>query len=137
MDCQNRLLAIWIILIALFALTASSKVDIDYTHLVMGTGTVMTDYRMGDPDESEASGVVRGTGEVMNDYYFSTNNSSDLRVEDKFVLTNITEKVVTKSVSPRFPEWPGGHGSYRLIGKSWAEKIEVTSHSNPLLDANN
>ena len=129
MDCPGRLPTIWkvIILIALCTSVACSKVDIDYSHSVKGTGTIMTDYRIGDRQKSEAFGTVRGTGEVMDSSYFSTNNSSDLRVEDRFILTKTAEKAMTMSVQPSLPRWPGGTGSYRLIGKAWAEKIGVAS----------
>jgi ABC-type uncharacterized transport system involved in gliding motility auxiliary subunit len=114
-----------LIIVALCVSTAFMKVDIDYTHNVVGNGTVITDYRMGDQQTSVATGAIRGTGNVINSYSFSTNNSSDLRVQDRFVLTQTTEKAVTMAVNPNFPTWPGKLGSYKLIGKSWAGKIEI------------
>jgi hypothetical protein len=116
-----------LILVSIFAPTAYANVDVDYSHNVAGNGTVITDYRMGDQESSVASGAIRGTGNVFNSYSFSTNNSSDFRIEDRFVLTKTTEKAVTMSVVPSFPPWPGKPGSFKLIGKSWAENIEIGS----------
>lgn len=118
-----------IILVALCTSAALSKVDIDYTHDVAGNGTVITDYRMGDQQTSLATGAIRGTGNVINSYSFSTNNSSDLKLEDRFVLTKTAERVTTMAAAPRFPPWPGKTGSYRLIGKSWAGNIDIGSSS--------
>ena len=115
-----------LILVSLFVSTVSANVDIDYSHNVAGNGTVITDYRMGDQETSVASGAIRGTGNVFNSYSFSTNNSSILRVEDRFVLTT-NEKATTMSVAPSFPPWPEKPGRFKLIGKSWAENIEIGS----------
>jgi hypothetical protein len=132
MDCLNPFLSICeaIILVSLCTSIACSIVDIEYNHDVVGTGTVMTDYRMGDKQSSEASGAIRGTGDVINSYSLSTNNSTDLRVEDKFVLTRTTEKAITMSLATGFPSWTGDLGGYRLIGESWAEKIELASQAS-------
>lgn len=102
---------------------------IDYSHDIIGTGTVMTDYRMGYPQTSEAIGVVRGTGDIVDKYYFTTNNSSEIKVEDRFILAKTDKKAVSMSVEPNFPPWPGEHGSYKLIGKSWAKNIQIDSTS--------
>jgi hypothetical protein len=110
-----------------FASTVGANVDVDYSHNVAGNGTVITDYKMGDQETSVTTGAIRGTGNVFNSYSFSTNNSSDFRIEDRFVLTKTTEKAVTMSVVPSFPPWPGKPGSFKLIGKSWAENIEIGS----------
>ena len=129
MVCLNRLTAICnaLILVCLFASTAFAKVDIDYSHNVAGNGTVITDYKVGDQETSVASGAIRGTGNVVSSTSFSTNNTSDLRIEDRFVLTKTTDKATTMSVPPSFPPWPGKPGSFKLIGKSWAENIEIGS----------
>jgi hypothetical protein len=116
-----------LILVSLFASTACAKVDIDYSHNVAGNGTVVTDYRVGDIETSVASGAIRGTGNVVSSYSISTNNSSDLMVEDRFVLTKTTEKATTMSVPPSFPPWPGKPGHFKLTGKSWAENVEIGS----------
>jgi hypothetical protein len=127
MVCLDRIMMISkiIILVALCMSVALSKVDIDYTHDVIGNGTIITDYRMGDQQTSVATGAIRGTGNVVNSYFFSTNNSSDLKLEDRFVLTKAAERVTTMAATPRFPPWPGKPGSYRLIGKNWAGNIEI------------
>ena len=129
MGCLNRLTDICkaLILVSVFASAAYANVDVDYSHNVAGNGTVITDYRMGDQESSVTSGAIRGTGNVFNSYSFSTNNSSDFKIEDRFVLTKTTEKAVTMSVVPSFPPWPGKPGSFKLIGKSWAENIEIGS----------
>lgn len=119
-----------LILICLFASTAYAKVDIDYSHNVAGNGTVITDYIVGDQETSVASGAIRGTGNVINSYSFSTNNSSELRIEDRFVLTKTTEKATTMSAVPIFPPWPGKPGSFKLIGISWAESVEIGSFNS-------
>jgi hypothetical protein len=110
---------------------AWAKIDIDYTHDIIGTGTIMTDYRMGDHRTSEAFGAVRGTGDIVDNYYFSTNNSSEIKVQDRFVLTKTDGKAVTKSIKPTLPPWPGQHGSYKLLGRRWAKNIEIESNSGP------
>ena len=122
---------ITMILAVLCISLAWSKVDIDYTHDIIGTGTIMTDYRMGDHRTSEAFGAVRGTGDIMDNYYFSTNNSSEIKVQDRFVLTKTDGKAVTKSVKPNLPPWPGQHGSYKLLGSRWAKSLEIESNSGP------
>ena len=132
MGCLNRLMDICkaLILVSLFVSPACAKVDIDYSHNVAGNGTVITDYKVGDQETSVASGAIRGTGNVVSSYSFSTNNSSDLRIEDRFVLTKTTKKATIMSVTPSFPLWPGKPGSFRLIGKSWAENIEIGSFNS-------
>jgi hypothetical protein len=114
-----------LILVSLFTSGAHAKVDIDYSHNVAGNGTIITDYKMGDQETSVASGAIRGSGNVINSYSFSTNNSSDMRVEDRFVLTKTNEKETTMSVAPRLPPWPGKPGRFKLTGKNWAENIEI------------
>jgi hypothetical protein len=107
-----------IILVSLCTSIACSTMDIEYNRDVVGTGTVMTDYRIGDKQSSEVSGVIHGTGDVINSFSFSTNNSTNLRVEDRFVLTKTINKAINMSVATGFPPWPGNLGSYRLIGKA-------------------
>jgi hypothetical protein len=125
MDYSDRFLTIirTMILAGLCLSAACSKID--YSHDAVGTGTIMTDYRMGDHQTSEAIGVVRGTGDVIDKYFFSTNNSSEIRVEDQFVLTKTAQRAVAMSVQPHLPPWPRGHGSYKLIGASWAKNIKI------------
>jgi hypothetical protein len=120
-----------IALIMLLTIAAFSDVDINYDHNVVGTGTVVTDYRIGDQENSMASGAIRGTGNVVNNYAFSTNNSSNLKVEDRLVLTKTLDKAVTMAIAPSLPSWPKGDDNYRLIGEAWAEKIELPP-KNPI-----
>jgi hypothetical protein len=105
--------------------------DIEYNHDVVGTGSIMTDYRIGDKQSSEASGAIHVTGDVLNNLSFSLNNSTNLIIANRFVFTNTTQKAVTMSVSPRFPPWPGNLSRFRLIGKSWADRIELAFHVEP------
>jgi hypothetical protein len=99
--------------------------DIEYNHDVVGTGSIMTDYKIGDKQSSEASGAIHVTGDVLNNLYFSLNNSTNLIITDRFVFTNTTPKAVTMSVSSSYPPWPGNLSRFRLIGRSWADKIEL------------
>jgi hypothetical protein len=118
-----------IILFSLCTSLACSKMDIEYNHDVVGTGSIMTDYKIGDKQSSEVSGAIHVTGNVLNSFSFSSNNSTNLIETDRFVFTNTTQKAVTMSVSPRLPPWPGNFSRFRLIGKSWADKIELAPMS--------
>jgi hypothetical protein len=97
------------------ALTASSEMDIDYSHNIVGTGTVMTDYRMGSSQTTEAMGRVRGTGEVMNKYLFqSANDSKNVTIEDQFLLSTLpAAREITLADYPQMTRRPG---SFRLLG---------------------
>ena len=129
---MNHFLSVYrAILFSLCTAIACSTVDIEYNHYVVGTGSVMTDYRIGDKQSSEASGAIHVTGNVLNSFSFSSNNSTNLIITDRFVFTNTTQKAVTMSVSPRFPPRPGNLSRFRLIGKSWADKIELAPHVDP------
>ena len=64
-----------LLIVTVGAYAASSNLDIDYSHNVVGSGTVMTDFKMGSPESTLTAGKVRGTGEVMNKYIFQSNNS--------------------------------------------------------------
>ena len=68
----------------------SSNVDIDYSHNVVGTGTVMTDFKMGSPESTKAIGEVHGTGDVMDKYTFQSNNSENITIEDQFLFTKVS-----------------------------------------------
>jgi hypothetical protein len=57
---------------------APNNMDIDYSHSVKGTGTVMTDFKMWSAESTLATGRVRGSGEVMNKYIFVSNNSENV-----------------------------------------------------------
>jgi len=102
----------------------STDVEIDYSHNVVGTGTVMTDFKMGSEDSTEASGMVRGSGEVLNKYVFSSNNSDNITIEDSFLFTKAQE---TDEVTlADFPEMKEIAGDYRLRGTAWAESINLS-----------
>jgi hypothetical protein len=115
-------------LVISMALTACSKVDIAYSHNVVGRGVVLTDYQMSGSQKSEASGAVRGTGDVFNQHFFSTNDSSLLNVEDKFVLNE--KKPPQKKPRPSYPGWPGNPGMFRLTGTGWAMRVELAPYSD-------
>ena len=73
-------------MIAVGVNAALSNVDIDYSHNVVGSGTVMTDFKMGSPENTLATGKVHGTGEVMNKYIFQSNNSENITIKDQFLF---------------------------------------------------
>lgn len=113
------------------ALVALSEVDIDYSHTVVGTGTLITDYRMGAGAEqsSEASGKVRGTGTVMNKYVFlSENNSQNVTIEDQFTLSS---KSASRNLSlDNYPPMPVEPERFLLTGASWAENLMIAGTVN-------
>lgn len=117
---------IWLALAFLvsFALTATSEVNIDYSHNVKGTGTVMTDYQMGDKQGTEASGKVRGTGDVMDKYLFQASNSSaNVTIENEFVMFKKpanTDRLTIDSF-PQMSDIP----DFRLTGAVWAGNISL------------
>lgn len=107
------------------ALTASSNMDIDYSHNVEGTGTVITDYKMGSSLSTEAVGKVRGTGEVMNKYLFQSNNSKNVTIEDQFFFSQALEPhEISINDYPQMPKMPG---SFRLLGTAWAGMINLSA----------
>lgn len=111
------------------AFTATSEMDIDYSHSVVGTGTLITDYHMGDKESSEASGKVRGTGNVMNKYLFlSGNDSQNVTVEDEFAFTNNGNAGLP--TMDRIPARQLEADRFRLTGAPWADKLEVMSAVN-------
>jgi hypothetical protein len=59
-----------IILVGLCTSIACSMMDVEYNHDVAGTGTVMTDYRIGNKQSSEASGAIRGTAMLLMTFLF-------------------------------------------------------------------
>lgn len=133
-----RFLIMWLALalMATCAFTAPSEMDIDYSHSVVGTGTLITDYHMGDEQSSEASGKVRGTGNVMNKYLFlSGNDSENLTIEDEFVLSGeAAAGQLTLDSIPSVPEEPD---RFRLTGAAWAERLEVMSVVNTSVNTSN
>ena len=107
---------------------ASTNMDIDYSHKVTGTGTVMTDFKMGSAESTQATGRVRGSGEVMNKYTFVSNNSENVSIEDQFLFTKAP---VAHEITIRdYPQMTGIPGSFRLLGTSWAAKINLTAQNN-------
>jgi hypothetical protein len=107
-----------------FALTASSETNIDYSHDVIGTGTIMTDYKMTSAQSTEASGKVRGTGDVMNKYiFFASNNSENVTIEDQFILSAAT---VTREITlSDYPQIPKKTTDFKLIGTDWARGLII------------
>ncbi len=103
-------------------LNSASQIDIDYSHNVVGTGTLMTDYKMGSDKNTEASGKVRGTGEVVNKYIFqSRNGSENVTIEDQFLLSQIkTPHVISLKDYPQMTKRPG---SFKLIGTKWSGEL--------------
>jgi len=105
------------------AYAASDNMDIDYSHNVKGTGTVMTDFKMGSDESTLATGRVRGSGEVMNQYIFVSNNSENVSIKDQFLFT---KSPATHEITIRdYPQMTGNPGSFRLLGTSWAAKIKL------------
>lgn len=108
-----------------FALTALSETNIDYSHDVVGTGTIMTDYKMTSAQSTEASGKVRGTGDVMNKYiFFASNNSENVTIEDQFTLSSAT---VTREITlSDYPQIPKRTPDFRLLGTDWARGLMIS-----------
>ena len=106
----------------------SSDVDIDYTHNIEGTGTVITDYKIGSKESTVATGKVRGTGEVMNKYLFQSNNTENVTIEDQFYLGGVAQAhQISISDYPQMTRIPG---SFRLLGTSWAGRINMTGKNS-------
>jgi len=110
------------------AYAASDNMDIDYSHNVKGTGTVMTDFKMGSDESTLATGRVRGSGEVMNKYIFVSNNSENVSIKDQFLFT---KSPATHEITIRdYPQMTGNPGSFRLLGTSWAAKINLVPQND-------
>lgn len=110
------------------AYAASTNMDIDYSHNVIGTGTVMTDFKMGSDESTQAVGRIRGSGEVVNKYVFSSNNSENVSIEDQFLFTKapIAHEITIRD----YPQMKIIPGSFRLLGTSWAAKINLTPQNS-------
>ncbi len=122
------ILVISTLLMMTSTLAYSSDVDIDYTHNIAGTGTVITDYKIGSQESTVATGKVRGTGEVMNKYLFQSNNTENVTIEDQFYLGGAVEAhQISISDYPQMTRIPG---SFRLLGTSWAGRINMTSKNS-------
>jgi hypothetical protein len=102
---------------------ASTNMDIDYSHNVVGTGTVMTDFKMGSDESTQATGRIRGSGEVVNKYVFSSNNSENVSIEDQFLFAKapIAHEITIRD----YPQMRIIPGRFRLLGTSWATKINL------------
>jgi hypothetical protein len=91
---------------------------------VVGSGTIMTDFKMGSPENTLTTGKVRGTGEVMNKYIFQSNNSENVTIEDQFLFTKIVE---AHEIAIRdYPMMTKNPGRFRMLGTAWAEKIDIS-----------
>ena len=127
---NSALLPLALLILALMAVAyaASPNIDIDYTHNVVGTGTVMTDFLMGSAESTQATGRVRGSGEVMNKYVFVSNNSENVSIEDQFLFTKTP---VAHEITIRdYPQMTRIPGSFRLLGTTWAAKINLTPQND-------
>jgi hypothetical protein len=109
-------------LLAADSFTASSNMDIDYSHNVEGTGTVFTDFRMGSEENTEATGRVRGTGEVMNRYLFQSNASENITIKDQFLLTS--PSAASEIIISDYPGMVKSLG-FRMLGAAWADQIDI------------
>ncbi len=104
---------------------ASTDMDIDYSHNVKGTGTVMSDFSMGSEESTQATGRIRGSGEVINKYIFVSNNSDNISIEDQFLFTKTpAAHEITIRDYPQMTQMPG---SFRLLGTRWAANISLNS----------
>jgi hypothetical protein len=123
---------IWLTLalLVVFAVSSCSEVNIDYSHNIKGTGTVMTDYHMGTGDHetgTEATGRVLGTGDITDRYLFSASNTTgNVTVEDEFVMSEkmpVNESTPIPTIYPQLPDPP----RFRLTGAAWADRIELNA----------
>jgi hypothetical protein len=116
----------WVI-IAIYVMTAAyssyAEVDIDYSHNLMGTGTVMSDFKMGSKDDTLAAGRVRGSGEVMNRYAFLINDSKNVSIEDQFIFHELPE--AAEMDVPDYPPMAESPMRLRLLGTVWAARINL------------
>lgn len=124
--------AIALLIFTIGANVALSNVDIDYSHSVVGTGTVMTDFKMGSSENMKAIGGVRGTGDVMDKYTFLSANSENITIKDQFLFTKVS--VVHEVTSRDYPQMKKSPANLRLQGTIWAGKINlsVSPHSKDL-----
>jgi hypothetical protein len=117
--------ALFIVTIGAYA--TSSNLDIDYSHNVVGSGTIVTDFKMGSPESTLTTGKVRGTGEVMNKYIFQSNNSENVTIEDQFLFSKTVE---AHEIAIRdYPTMTKSPGRFRMLGTMWAGKIDISRQS--------
>ena len=117
----NHVILIALILLIMVKATALD-VNIDYSHNVAGTGTIMTDFEMGSFEGTRAIGEVHGTGEVMNRYAFFSNNSKNVTILDQFLFTKA--QTFNDTTLESYPKMERKPGSFRLLGTVWSERID-------------
>jgi len=118
----------WIMIAALCAVmnaaySSGAEVDIDYSHSLMGMGTVMSDFKMGSEEDSLAMGRVRGSGEIVNRYAVLLNSSKNVSIEDQFIFQQTP--VAADTPVPDYPPMVGAPMGLRLLGTSWAGRIDL------------
>ncbi len=124
---------IWLALALLISciVITSSEVAIDYSHNVKGTGTIITDYQMGDKKSTEASGKVRGTGDVMDKYLFQkSNDSGNITIEDEFVMSKRKPAAAGRPVIASYPQIQSVP-DFKFTGAVWADKIRLPIPGGP------
>lgn len=121
-------------LLVSIAIIAFSEVSIDYSHNIKGSGTIVTDYRIGDQQNTEVSGKVRGTGDMMNKYLFeSNNNTGNVTFEDEFVMSRRSPTNTSRPTLASYPQIPNPNApNIVFTGTAWAEKITLPISFNGL-----
>jgi hypothetical protein len=113
-----------LLIIAVGVNAALSSVDIDYSHSVVGTGTVMTDFKIGSTESTVAKGEMHGTGDVKDKYVFQSNNSGNITIQDQLLFTKAP---VHNEITIRdYPPLNNISGGLRLLGTIWAGKINLS-----------
>lgn len=110
-----------VMMICILGEALASSVNIDYSHNVAGTGTVMTDFEMGSAESTIATGEVHGTGEVMNKYLYLSNQSQNVTILDQFLFTKAQPS--NDTTINRYPRMERKPKSFRLLGTDWSGKI--------------
>jgi len=64
----------------------------------------------------------------MNKYIFVSNNSENVSIKDQFLFT---KSPATHEITIRdYPQMTGNPGSFRLLGTSWAAKINLVPQND-------
>lgn len=121
-----RIAALTMIMTAACALSA--EVDIDYSHNVIGIGTVMTDFKMGSEDDTIATGRVRGSGEVVNRYAFVSNDSENISIKDQFLFEEMP--AIQDAAVSNYPPMTMMNLGFRLVGTTWASRINLSAQKD-------
>lgn len=121
-----RIAALTMVMTAACALSA--QVDIDYSHNVIGIGTVMTDFKMGSEDDTVATGRIRGSGEVVNRYAFISNDSENISIKDQFLFEEMHE--VHDAPTSDYPPMTLNNIGLRLVGPAWASRINLSAQND-------